>query len=109
MDVNRLDQVFINLCLNAIQAMVGQEQPILEVGSFQDEQYVTLYFKDNGPGIRPEYQGLIFEPFFTTKDTGTGMGLFSCKKIIEKDHKGILQMESEVGKGTTFVIKLPKS
>lgn len=108
MDVNRLDQVFINLCLNAIQAMSGQENAVLEVGSNQDDKYVILYFKDNGPGIRPEYQNLIFEPFFTTKSTGTGMGLFSCKKIIEKDHKGILEIESQVGKGTTFIVKLPK-
>ena len=108
MDVNRLDQVFINLCLNAIQAMSGQENSVLEVGSSQDEKYVILYFKDNGPGIRPEYQNLIFEPFFTTKSTGTGMGLFSCKKIIEKDHKGILEIESQVGQGTTFIVKLPK-
>ncbi|MEX2665029.1 ATP-binding protein [Candidatus Uabimicrobium amorphum] len=108
MDVNRLDQVFINLCLNAIQAMAEQEKSVLEVGSHQDDTHVILYFKDNGPGIRPEYQNLIFEPFFTTKSTGTGMGLFSCKKIIEKDHKGILEIESHVGEGTTFTIKLPK-
>ncbi|WP_372370800.1 ATP-binding protein [Candidatus Uabimicrobium sp. HlEnr_7] len=109
MDVNRLDQVFINLCLNAIQAMAGQEQPTLEVNTHEDNNYIVVTFKDNGPGIRLEYQGLIFEPFFTTKNTGTGMGLFSCKKIIEKDHKGLLEMKSELGKGTTFILKIPKN
>ena len=108
-DLKRLDQVFINLCLNAIQVLSGREGAKLIVSVEEEGDDVKITFCDNGPGIRAEYLRLIFEPFFTTKENGSGMGLFSCKKIIETDHSGTLEVQSELGKGTSFVIKIPKN
>jgi signal transduction histidine kinase len=60
-----------------------------------------------GHGIPKEKMGRLFEPFFTTKPEGTGLGLFSCRQILEEEHTGKISVESEAGKGTTFTIRLP--
>ena len=104
----RLDQVFINLMLNAIHAM-KEKGGTLAIESRQEGTHVVLSFKDNGPGIRSEYLGLLSEPFFTTKGSqGTGLGLFSSRQIIEKECGGNISGKSEVGKGAEFVVRLPE-
>ncbi len=104
---NRLDQVFINLVLNAIQAMSGKGGQ-LAIASKRENDCIVISFSDNGPGIQAEHLKRLAQPFFTTKDgQGTGLGLFSCKQIIEKEHGGKLEIFSELGKGATFVITLP--
>ncbi len=102
-----LQQVFLNLFLNSIQAM--PDGGIIKVStSVEGEQYVRVDVSDTGAGIPKENLDKIFDPFFTTKDPGlgTGLGLSVSYGIIEK-HKGRITVESEVGKGTTFSVLLP--
>ncbi|HXG74589.1 MAG TPA: ATP-binding protein [Candidatus Nitrosotenuis sp.] len=103
-DVANLEIVFVNLITNAIQAMnnVGK----IKIEACQDGKNVIIKIIDSGPGIPKENLSLIFEPLFTTKQTGTGLGLVSCKTIIEQ-HGGSIHAESRLGEGATFVVTLP--
>lgn len=108
-NANRLKQVFINLTMNALQAM--EEGGILTVGtSLGDEGAVQVRIADTGKGIEQEAIEKIFEPFYTTKEQGegTGLGLFITRKIVEGLH-GTITVESAAGKGTTFTVSLPLS
>lgn len=102
----QLEQVFMNLIVNAAQAM--ESWGTLRVVGRVDGEGVRLQFSDSGKGIPPEVRDRIFEPFFTTKDIGegTGLGLAIAYNIIE-NHGGTIRLESEVGVGTTFDIWLP--
>ncbi|HSH02704.1 MAG TPA: PAS domain-containing protein [Anaerolineae bacterium] len=110
-----LKQVFLNLLINAGDAMSGVggnlnltvrvRQGIL--GTYSDEQsFVEIEFADDGPGIPVKVQKKLFEPFFTTKDKGSGLGLYVSYGIIEAHH-GEFTFESGEGEGTTFYIRLP--
>ncbi len=102
----QLDRVILNLCLNAIEAM--EEEPrTLTIKTELDGDEVAISVADTGPGIPPELQARLFEPFFTTKETGTGMGLFSCRRIVEDEHGGTIEIDSRVGEGTTVTVRLP--
>jgi len=102
----QIQEIFLNLSLNACQAMKEQEGARLEVASSRNGKFVEVIFRDNGPGISREHIRRIFDPFFTTKSTGTGLGLFICDRII-REHQGKIVVESEMGKGTTFTVRLP--
>lgn len=109
----KLNQVFMNILTNSIHAVLDEKNsskvPSIWVKtSMVDENSVLISFRDNGMGMPPEVKAKIFEPFFTTKDVGkgTGLGLSIVFKIIEA-HKGTIDVISEVGKGTEFIIKLP--
>jgi signal transduction histidine kinase len=114
-DPDQLQQVFLNLILNAIQSMPdGGELRIsatcertskeaLEEGN---REYVVVCVKDTGVGIENEVLQNIFNPFFTTKDTGTGLGLMVSQGIIQ-DHEGWIDVQSEIGKGSVFKVYLP--
>lgn len=106
-DAAQLDRVFLNLALNAVQAMEGSEQRILTIRTEHDPEEVTISFIDTGPGIPVSVQDRIFEPLFTTKETGTGLGLPSCKRIVEDEHHGTIAVDSIEGGGATFTIHLP--
>jgi signal transduction histidine kinase len=82
----------------------------LTIQTWSEEQWVLCSIRDNGPGIPPEVRDSIFEPFFTTKEAGvgTGLGLSIAWDIIVNRHKGTIAVESEIGKGTCFTIKLPR-
>ncbi|MFP4248773.1 MAG: ATP-binding protein [Armatimonadota bacterium] len=101
-----LDRVVLNLCLNAIEAMESAPKT-LRVQTEMDGDEVALSVSDTGPGIPPEKQARLFEPFFTTKEAGTGMGLFSCRRIVEEEHGGTIEVDSRVGAGTTVTVRLP--
>ncbi len=104
-DCDKMRQVFINLILNAIEAMEhGGKLDILFTHT--DNNYVEIVFKDTGPGIPPEHIQSLFRPFFTTRKNGTGLGLAISKRIVE-EHKGKLLVQSEPGKGTVFTVRLP--
>ncbi|MEQ9619423.1 MAG: ATP-binding protein [Deltaproteobacteria bacterium] len=111
-DPNQLWQVFINIILNAIQAMpTGGNLKIETTTHYEDygndnSNHVYINFEDTGTGIVKEDISKIFDPFFTKKDMGTGLGLSIAYKIIEK-HKGRIIVSSEEGNGTTFTIELP--
>lgn len=112
-DPDQMKQVFWNLILNAVQAMgqAGELTVALQRGtdglSYQKpKEWVTISISDSGRGIASHEKEKIFEPFYTTKDRGTGLGLSIVHRIIEA-HNGVIKVESEVGKGSTFTLLLP--
>ena len=112
-DAVQLEQVLLNLLINARQAMLGKGGALTIKAAADEQQRVKIQVIDTGPGIPPQLLGKIFQPFFTTKaasrtgDTpGTGLGLAICREIISHHH-GQIDVSSEVGKGTTFTITLP--
>lgn len=106
MDRNQIEQVLINLCANAIDAMPSGGN--LSVFAHQAGNKLVIQVTDTGNGISSDIQSRIFKPFFTTKEVGkgTGLGLSLAYDIIQK-HKDQLEFKSKVGKGTTFTIRLP--
>ena len=82
----------------------------IAVSVASDDEAVVVRIADNGPGMTPEIAGKIFDPFFTTKavGSGTGMGLDFVWRIVTNAHHGRVAVESEPGKGTTFVVELPR-
>ncbi|HSB83287.1 MAG TPA: ATP-binding protein [Nitrosarchaeum sp.] len=104
-DSEKIEIVFANLITNAIQAMNNKGEINIRINDEND--YAIIEVEDNGSGISDENMLKIFDPLFTTKQTGTGLGLVSCKSVIE-NHGGTIHAKSELGKGTTFIIKLPK-
>lgn len=104
-DEKQLERVFLNLIKNAVQAMPNGGK--LTVKTREAKGHIEVTFTDTGVGIPEENMSKIFTPFFTTKAKGVGLGLALCKRIIEQ-HRGEIEVKSEVGKGTTFTIKLPK-
>ncbi len=101
-DIVKLDAVFINLIVNSIQAMPNGGK--IEIKISEQSNLAVLKFIDSGEGISDEYKSKIFEPLFTTKQKGTGLGLASCKNIVEQ-HQGEISIENNP---TTFTILLPK-
>ncbi|UFS69813.1 ATP-binding protein [Geomonas sp. RF6] len=107
-DGEKLRQAFLNIVINALQATPpgGSLTISTELRGEQAPEMCEIRFRDTGPGIDPEMLEKIFEPFYTTKTYGTGLGLAVTKKIIES-HRGMLQVESELGKGTMVKVSLP--
>jgi PAS domain S-box-containing protein len=112
-DLNQMHQVFLNLFLNAIQAMPNGGQLHIEaepvpskVPGRSHPDYVNVMISDTGQGIPPSILSKIFDPFFTTKAKGVGLGLSICYQIIKK-HGGTIRAESLEGRGTAFFITLP--
>jgi signal transduction histidine kinase len=102
----RLQQVFINIILNALDAMPQGGKLGIRLSMVNDAAVVRI--ADTGTGIKPEHVSHIFDPFFTTKGVGKGTGLgLSISYAIIKEHEGHIQVQSEVGRGSTFTITLP--
>lgn len=102
---NQLQEVLLNLILNAYQA-IGDREGTLTISASTHDGEVVLKVADNGPGIAANVLRKVFDPFYTTKATGTGLGLFVSQRII-KAHGGTIELESTEGKGTCFTICLP--
>ncbi len=106
-DAYRLEVVFVNLIMNSIQA-VGDKHGEIYIDLIEEpDDVILITVKDNGPGIPKKLIPKIFDPLFTTRLIGTGLGLPSCKNIIEK-HGGTIDVSSTRKKGATFLIRLPK-
>lgn len=116
----QLNQVFMNLLANAIDALeeyngdrsyseIEANPNIISIKTEAAPPFAIITISDNGPGITSEVQSKLFEPFFTTKDAskGTGLGLSISHQIVQDKHGGLLTVQSELGQGTTFVIKIP--
>lgn len=107
-DSKQIQQVFLNLILNAFQAM--QNGGMLAIGTSMVEaegkQWARITIADSGPGIPPQILAKIFTPFFTTKAQGTGLGLAICHKLVTQ-HGGKIHVESKDGQGTVFTVELP--
>ena len=107
-DRKSLQQVFLNLFINAIQAMLDGGSLTLRAYATQDGQWLKVEVKDTGIGIDPGDLPRIFDPFYTTKQVGrgTGLGLSVTYGIVEK-HGGHIEVESQKGQGSTFTVVLP--
>lgn len=105
---SQLNQVLLNLLVNAAQAIV--ERGIITISTGCDAQWVWFSVADTGPGIAAEQLEQIFQPFYTTKPKGqgTGLGLALSRSIVEK-HKGLLEVQSTPGVGSCFTVKIPRS
>jgi PAS domain S-box-containing protein len=109
-----LNQVFLNLLVNAAHAiadLIGKsdKRGVIRVRTFQDKADVVVAISDTGTGIPEAVRGKIFDPFFTTKGVGkgTGQGLALARSVVVEQHGGTLTFETEMGKGTTFFIRIP--
>ncbi len=104
----QLNQVFLNLLTNAAQAIPDGQRGTITITTQKLDEHVIITIADDGIGIAPEHLNKIFEPFFTTKPVGqgTGLGLSIVYKIIE-NHNGVISVQSTLGKGTEFMIRLP--
>jgi two-component system NtrC family sensor kinase len=109
-DRHQLTQVFLNLVLNALDAMHGGGTLTISVQKSEDRNFVEIAFADTGIGIPKQYLDSIFDPFFSSKKNakGTGLGLSVSLGIINQ-HGGSIRVESEMGKGTTFTVSLPNA
>jgi signal transduction histidine kinase len=108
----QLCQVFVNVVINAAQAIRSQERSdegSIKIITRKENQNIIIWFIDDGPGISEDHILKIFEPFFTTKEIGqgTGLGLSVSYDIIVNKHAGSIDVNSELGKGATFIITLP--
>ncbi len=106
-DEHQIQQVFVNLITNAIQAMPGGGMLYIETRLSSNGEFVEIDIRDTGKGIPPEFLPHIFDPFFSTKGVeGTGLGMSVSYGII-KNHKGNIKVQSKVGEGSTFTVELP--
>ncbi len=110
---NQIQQILLNLLINARQAMPRGGRVIIRLSYDPQADTVDLVVRDTGSGIEPDKLRRIFDPYFTTKKGpdasgkgGTGLGLAACRDIVEA-HRGRIRVQSTVGKGTAFTIKLP--
>ncbi len=103
-DSDQMHQVLLNLLLNAVQAIDGTGEVRVVIASKKDHALISV--SDTGRGISPEHVPFIFRPFYTTKGNGTGLGLSLARRIVE-DHRGRIEVESEIGRGTEFLVALP--
>jgi two-component system NtrC family sensor kinase len=103
---SQLQQVFLNLIINAIDAI--EKDGLIQIKTQKDDSRIVISIKDNGPGISKENLQKVFDPFFTTKEAGkgTGLGLSASYNIIEK-LGGVITAESKLSEGTVFKVKLP--
>lgn len=102
LDVNKIKIAFLNIIINAVEAM-DEGRGLLIIKSYTADNYYFISIKDNGTGISSENMGRLFEPYFTAKNNGIGLGLAATLNIIQS-HKATVDVNSEVGKGTEFII-----
>jgi len=105
-DAVQLDQVLVNLVLNAVQAMRATKGGTLTLTLDRHNAGLRIRVADTGPGIPPQIRRRLFDPFFTTRPDGAGLGLFSCRRIMQA-HGGTIQVRSAPGRGTQFTVWLP--
>jgi signal transduction histidine kinase len=103
---DQLAQVFLNIVVNAVEAMPDGGRLTVDTAKTSDGKWVNVVFSDTGSGIDEEARANIFEPFFTTKNTGTGLGLAISYGIIKR-HGGQITVDSTPGFGSTFAVRLP--
>lgn len=107
-DEAQLQQVFMNLMLNAVEAISGSGELIVRTEIVADNsgaRKLRVHIGDTGSGIAPEHLPRVFEPFFTTKKNGTGLGLAICQRVAQ-EHQGFIEVQSELGRGSTFIVSL---
>jgi two-component system NtrC family sensor kinase len=103
---DQITQVFLNIIINAVEAMPSGGDLQLETKLSREGEWVLICFRDTGQGMSPEQLSNLFEPFYTTKSDGTGLGLAISYGIVER-HGGMMEVSSQPGQGATFTVKLP--
>jgi two-component system NtrC family sensor kinase len=103
---DQITQVFLNIVINAVEAMLSGGELWLETMLSEDGDWVLTHLHDTGPGMSSEQIANLFEPFYTTKPDGTGLGLAISYGIVER-HGGTIEVSSQPGQGVTFVVRLP--
>jgi signal transduction histidine kinase len=107
-DPSQIERVFLNLIINAAEAMQGTGTLTITTRVDSLNHNLDIDVQDTGPGISPENIGKIFDPFFTTKETGHGVGLgLAISYGIVEEHQGTLTVRSNLGEGTIFMVSLP--
>lgn len=106
MDVGLIKQALLNLMINATQAMAGQGGELL-IRLGERDGWIDIEVIDTGPGIEPDRLDRIFDAYWSSKPEGSGLGLPTARRVV-REHRGRLSVDSEVGKGTRFVIALPR-
>jgi signal transduction histidine kinase len=107
-DESQLQQVFMNLMLNAVEAISNSGELTVRteiVTENSGAKKLLVSISDTGTGIAPEDLSRLFQPFFTTKKNGTGLGLAICQRVAQ-EHQGAIEVKSEIGRGSTFVVSL---
>jgi two-component system NtrC family sensor kinase len=99
---DQLVQVFLNLILNAMDAT--PEGGTIEISTSLESGWISIAIRDTGHGIREENRSSIFEPYYTTKSTGTGLGLFVCRQLLERESNGRIELTDTGSAGTTFSV-----
>ncbi len=99
---DQLVQVFLNLVLNSLDAT--EEGGTIELTTELKDGWIRVVVRDDGGGIPAEHQAAIFQPYFTTKETGTGLGLFVCRNILEESGEGRIELTQTSSEGTTFTV-----
>jgi len=107
-DSDKLQQVFVNIIVNALQAMAKGGELTVATRLTEDNEFIEIEISDTGCGIPEEHLGKLFDPFFSTKEIGkgTGLGLSVSLGIVQK-HNGFIDVRSKVGQGSTFIVRLP--
>lgn len=105
----QINQVFMNLLTNAAQALIGRDNAVIRIETRGDASWVEVEIRDNGEGIPTAVLPRIWDPFFTTKDVGegTGLGLSIVHELVER-HGGTIEVDTKLGEGTTFTVRLPR-
>jgi len=110
MSPQALQQVLVNLVINALDAMAATERPVLTLRTQRRDGWCVVEVTDNGHGIDPHHMPRLFEPFFTTKPVGKGTGLgLSISYSLTQRQGGSISVRSRTGDGTTFTLRLPTS
>lgn len=105
-DAERIEKVIENLILNALEAMAGKRGRLTVAAGVADSRKVFFSVTDTGPGISADFiKRRLFRPFATTKHSGVGLGLYTCREVVQA-HGGAIEVESKEGSGTTFRVVL---
>jgi len=104
LDIDQMRTVFLNLLLNAVQATGAGGRVHVSIAA--DDLAATVAVADNGPGIAPDVRAKMFEPFFTTKHRGTGLGLPTARRVVDR-HRGTVEVDCPLGGGTVVTVTLP--
>lgn len=105
LDKDQMEQVFFNLVKNALEAM--KDSGTLDIDLDSDDRDVSVSFRDSGIGMTDDQLAHLFEPYRTTKEKGNGLGLMVTSRIV-RDHGGTISVESNIGEGTTFTVRIPR-
>ncbi len=107
-DQGHFKQIVLNILLNSIDAVKTSDMPTIKISAREGQEYISLYFQDNGPGMDKDNLQYIFEPFYTTKEYGNGLGLFIVKQLVDENEGMISASIPGEGMGMTITLKLKK-